>query len=200
MTERSVLSIPSPPLPTSLNPEKRIICRASRIPTGETLASTISSWFNAVACSGRGGYAVGAWRRDCVVLLPDAYHYAVQECQEETSFYWLHFQTAPSSATGDDSISHNIKAPKHGPIPYPEQAYQLFDSLHLLATEPRSTAFWREQTLFIELERWTHRDRTRNNRGYAKSRSRWSPISKCIIVSPSATHVYRPTCISTTTT
>ena len=93
-------------------------------------------------------WALGAG--DCVVLLPDAYHYAVQECQEETSFYWLHFQTAPSSATGDDSISHNIKSPKHGPIPYPEQAYQLFDSLHLLATEPRSTAFWREQTLFIE--------------------------------------------------
>lgn len=88
---------------------------------------------------------------DMVVLLPDAYHYAVQGCREETSFYWLHFQTGTSDASGYDAISHNIKLPRHGPIPYPEQAYQLFESLHLLATEPRSTAFWREQTLFIEL-------------------------------------------------
>ncbi|VTR18506.1 AraC protein [Actinobacillus pleuropneumoniae] len=68
-----------------------------------------------------------------------------------TSFYWLHFQSAASSTADHASISHNIKLPRQGHIPYPEQAYQLFDTLHLQATEPRSTAFWREQTLFIEL-------------------------------------------------
>lgn len=152
MTERSVLSIPSPPLPYFLESGKTHYMPGESHPNRRNLG-VYDLILVQCGCLFLGEedmqWALGAG--DCVVLLPDAYHYAVQECQEETSFYWLHFQTAASSAAGDDSISHNIKLPKHGPIPYPEQAYQLFDSLHLLATEPRSTAFWREQTLFIEL-------------------------------------------------
>lgn len=92
MTERSVLSIPSPPLPYFLesgkthympgesHPNRRnlgvydlILVQCGRLFLGEEDMQ----------------WALGAG--DCVVLLPDAYHYAVQECQEETSFYWLHF-------------------------------------------------------------------------------------------------------------
>ncbi len=152
MTERSVLSIPSPPLPYFLESGKTHYMPGESHPNRRNLG-VYDLILVQCGCLFLGEedmqWALGAG--DCVVLLPDAYHYAVQGCQQETSFYWLHFQTAASSAAGDDSISHNIKLPKNGPIPYPEQAYQLFDSLHLLATEPRSTAFWREQTLFIEL-------------------------------------------------
>ena len=94
---------------------------------------------------------MGAWRRGLRCIITGCIPLRRTGVPGGNLLYWLHFQTAASSAAGDDSISHNIKPPKHGPIPYPEQAYQLFDSLHLLATEPRSTAFWREQTLFIEL-------------------------------------------------
>ncbi|MFE0559657.1 helix-turn-helix domain-containing protein [Paenibacillus sp. NPDC058910] len=152
MTERSVLSFPSPPLPYFLESGKTHYMPGESHPNRRNLGV-----FDLILVQ-RGCLFLGEedmqWALgpgDSVVLLPDAYHYAVQGCQEETSFYWLHFQSAASSAADDDSISHNIKLPRHGPIPYPEQAYQLFDSLHLLATEPRSTAFWREQTLFIEL-------------------------------------------------
>lgn len=152
MTERSVLSIPSPPLPYFLESGKTHYMPGESHPNRRNLG-VYDLILVQCGCLFLGEedmqWALGAG--DCVVLLPDAYHYAVQGCQEETSFYWLHFQSAASSAAGNDSISHNIKLPRHGPIPYPEQAYQLFDSLHLLATEPRSTAFWREQTLFIEL-------------------------------------------------
>ncbi|MGC6583342.1 helix-turn-helix domain-containing protein [Paenibacillus sp. Dod16] len=152
MTERSVLSIPSPPLPYFLESGKTHYIPGESHPNRRNLG-VYDLILVQCGCLFLGEedmqWALGAG--DCIVLLPDAYHYAVQGCQEETSFYWLHFQTAASDAAHDDSISHNIKLPRHGPIPYPEQAYQLFDSLHLLATEPRSTAFWREQTLFIEL-------------------------------------------------
>lgn len=152
MTEQSVLSFHSPPLPYFLESGKTHYMPGESHPNRRNLGV-----FDLIlvqrGCLFLGEedvqWALGAG--DSVVLLPDAYHYAVQGCQEETSFYWLHFQSAASSTADDDSISHNIKLPRHGPIPYPEQAYQLFDSLHLLATEPRSSAFWREQTLFIEL-------------------------------------------------
>ncbi|WP_098749354.1 AraC family transcriptional regulator [Paenibacillus sp. EZ-K15] len=152
MTEQSVLSFPSPPLPYFLESGKTHYMPGESHPNRRNLG-VFDLILVQCGCLFLGEedmqWALGPG--DSVVLLPDAYHYAVQGCQEETSFYWLHFQSAASSAADDDSISHNIKLPRHGPIPYPEQAYQLFDSLHLLATEPRSTAFWREQTLFIEL-------------------------------------------------
>ncbi|MEC0203277.1 AraC family transcriptional regulator [Paenibacillus lautus] len=152
MTEWSALSFPSLPLPFFLESGKTHYIPGESHPNRRNLgvydlilvqsgclflAEEETQW---TLCAG-----------DMVVLLPDAYHYAVQGCQEETSFYWLHFQSAASSTADHESISHNIKLPRQGPVPYPEQAYHLFDSLHLLATEPRSTAFWREQTLFIEL-------------------------------------------------
>ncbi|GIP00269.1 putative HTH-type transcriptional regulator YisR [Paenibacillus lautus] len=152
MTEQSVLSFPSPPLPYFLESGKTHYMPGESHPNRRNLG-VFDLILVQCGCLFLGEedmqWALGPG--DSVILLPDAYHYAVQGCQEETSFYWLHFQSAASSAANDDSISHNIKLPRHGPIPYPEQAYQLFDSLHLLATEPRSTAFWREQTLFIEL-------------------------------------------------
>ncbi|EHB65824.1 transcriptional regulator, AraC family [Paenibacillus lactis 154] len=105
---------------------------------------------------------------DLVILLPDAYHYAVQACREETYFYWLHFQAAADSPTHSGSISHSIFLPKLAHVPYPDQAYQLFESLHLLATEPRSIALWREQSLFIELMQLLDQSRA----GQEQSRAR----------------------------
>lgn len=152
MTERSVLSIPSPPLPYFLESGKTHYMPGESHPNRRNLG-VYDLILVQCGCLFLGEedmqWALGAG--DCVVLLPDTYHYAVQGCQEETAFYWLHFQTSTLDVPEYDSISHNIQLPKQRRIPYPEQAYQLFESLHLLATEPRSTAFWREQTLFIEL-------------------------------------------------
>ncbi|MBU5348549.1 helix-turn-helix domain-containing protein [Paenibacillus lautus] len=152
MTERSVLSIPSPPLPYFLESGKTHYMPGESHPNRRNLG-VYDLILVQCGCLFLGEedmqWALGAG--DCVVLLPDAYHYAVQGCREATSFYWLHFQTSTLDASEYDSISHNIQLPKQRRIPYPEQAYQLFESLHLLTTEPRSTAFWREQTLFIEL-------------------------------------------------
>ncbi|ANA79962.1 AraC family transcriptional regulator [Paenibacillus glucanolyticus] len=152
MTERSVLSFPSLPLPFFLESGKTHYMPGESHPNRRNLGV-----FDIILVQS-GCLFLGEERQhwklcagDMVVLLPDAYHFAVQDCREETSFYWLHFQTLTPDITGHDSISHNIELPKQGRIPYPEQVYQQFESLHLLATEPRSTAFWREQTLFIEL-------------------------------------------------
>ncbi|MEK3733039.1 MULTISPECIES: helix-turn-helix transcriptional regulator [Paenibacillus] len=97
---------------------------------------------------------------DMVILLPDAYHYSVQGCLEESSFYWLHFQCHEPDASREDSpMAHSIQLPKQGRMPDPEQAFRLLEALQLLTVEPRSTAFWREQTLFIELMQLLDRSR-----------------------------------------
>ncbi|MBY0165120.1 helix-turn-helix transcriptional regulator [Cytobacillus firmus] len=152
MSEQSVLSFPSLPLPYFLESGKTHYMPGESHPNRRNLGV-----FDLILVQ-RGCLFLGEedlrWALragDMAVLMPDAHHYAVQGCQEETSFYWLHFQSGASSTADHASISHNIKLPRQGHIPYPEQAYQLFDTLHLQATEPRSTAFWREQTLFIEL-------------------------------------------------
>lgn len=95
-----------------------------------------------------------------VILLPEAHHYSVQGCLEETSFYWLHFQHTEAAAYNKDNLmAHSIQLPKHGRIPDPDPAYKLLESLQLLTMEPRSTAFWREQALFIELMQLLDRSR-----------------------------------------
>lgn len=154
MTERSILSLPSLPLPYFLESGKELYMPGESHPNRRNLGV-----FDLILVQ-RGCLFLGEedvqWSLrtgDMAILLPDAYHYAVQECQEETAFYWLHFQTPASSCVinHDAAISRSIKLPRQGPVPYPVQVYQLFESLHLLATEPGSTAFWQEQKLFIEL-------------------------------------------------
>ncbi|MFC5649791.1 helix-turn-helix domain-containing protein [Paenibacillus solisilvae] len=36
-----------------------------------------------------------------LILKPDSYHYGMKGCQELTSYYWLHFQTAGNWSAGD---------------------------------------------------------------------------------------------------
>lgn len=86
---------------------------------------------------------------ESVLLLPDAYHYPFRPCDTETTFYWLHFQIGqPAAGAG---LTAPLQLSKYGGIPDAGRVYQLFEAMLQLAVEPRSSAFWREQELFLEL-------------------------------------------------
>jgi len=102
---------------------------------------------------------------DMLLLRPDARHYSVKPCDAETSFYWLHIQTAGSwreTETADliaDGESRNAAAPyvyqfpKYMPLPHPETIYDLLDTMLLASSEPQPSSFWQQQTAFVELLR-----------------------------------------------
>ena len=109
---------------------------------------------------------------EMLVLLPDRYHYAVAPCEEETTFYWLHFQipgiwresiaafsepAAKENTAGHPQLhpvqQHNMAIPKHWAMPAPQMGYDLFTKLLGWSTELRSSGFWEQQQLFLELLR-----------------------------------------------
>ncbi|CAM4513063.1 YesN/AraC family two-component response regulator [Paenibacillus endophyticus] len=40
-----------------------------------------------------------------LILRPDAYHYATRACQEQTSYYWIHFQTTGQWGLSEEAIA-----------------------------------------------------------------------------------------------
>ncbi|WP_223067054.1 helix-turn-helix transcriptional regulator [Paenibacillus caui] len=51
---------------------------------------------------------------DCLILLPDRYHYSTAECREDTSYYWLHFQSSGSWCQLDDQTAAEPDADSSG--------------------------------------------------------------------------------------
>ncbi|OMF32620.1 AraC family transcriptional regulator [Paenibacillus sp. FSL H8-0548] len=47
-----------------------------------------------------------------LILRPDAYHYATRACQEQTGYYWIHFQTLGKWGLSDQSLSAEPAEPK----------------------------------------------------------------------------------------
>ncbi|WP_347834824.1 AraC family transcriptional regulator [Gracilibacillus sp. JCM 18860] len=101
-----------------------------------------------------------------LILCPDKYHYAVNPCDDETCFYWLHFKEAarPEENDAHSSVSnfrgkgklsriesYHIMLPKYEDMTESTQVYDLIQRLIRLSTEHRSHAFWQEQQLFIDL-------------------------------------------------
>ncbi|GGD93038.1 helix-turn-helix transcriptional regulator [Paenibacillus nasutitermitis] len=100
-----------------------------------------------------------------LLLLPDRYHYAVKPCEEETVFYWIHF-----NFIGQWEIREEIADPVHPPrqpwmsaytmqvpqaaeLPNFTLAVRQLVKLMELAAENRASSFWKEQQLFMELLR-----------------------------------------------
>lgn len=112
-------------------------------------------------------------RDHALILQPDSYHYATLECQENTSYYWLHFQTSGSwmmtdqtlssshSSTPDDMSSQlkqftiqtfTIQLPQFTKLLQPSKIYEQIEQINLLNQNfDRSGIRWRQQILFQEL-------------------------------------------------
>lgn len=101
-----------------------------------------------------------------LILRPDAAHRTYLPCQEETHFYWLHFQTCGRwieteeltlfalSQTDQPIVqieSFSFYIPKYGELPSIEQARLLIDQLQNLQPSSSSAARWKQQQLLHEL-------------------------------------------------
>ncbi|WP_063892693.1 helix-turn-helix domain-containing protein [Paenibacillus sp. Leaf72] len=97
---------------------------------------------------------------DTLLLLPEGEHYSVKPCEQETIFYWVHFEhkvwrqapaiakaeaTAPSSPFDNPKLIH---IPKHASLPNPQIA---FDLMRQLLELPIGEAFWEKQHLLFQL-------------------------------------------------
>ncbi len=109
---------------------------------------------------------------DMLILRPDKHHYPTAPCQEETLYYWLHFQTSGEwrvsdpneSETSDDReekipdrlrvfIPQTIKfhIPQSFHIPKPAKLFALMDQMIELGARSDSLSRWKQQTLFQNL-------------------------------------------------
>jgi len=94
---------------------------------------------------------------ETLLLLPNKYHYAVRPCEEETKFYWIHFQAATHwEETNDREFSqssqeYTIQLKKNWSFPYPKQGFSLVDRLISTTQERHSDSFWMRQQLFNEM-------------------------------------------------
>lgn len=104
---------------------------------------------------------------ETLLLLPDGEHYAVKPCEEDTVFYWVHFEhegareesaeealaASPSSGGQPFANTHAIRLPKRSDLRNPAASFGLLEELLKHAGENRSAAFWREQSLLLKLLR-----------------------------------------------
>ncbi|UJF34520.1 helix-turn-helix transcriptional regulator [Paenibacillus hexagrammi] len=101
-----------------------------------------------------------------LLLSPDGYHYATKPCEEETIFYWLHFEcrggwsleeleaAAAFPSSGQPfTNTYKLCVPQFALIGQSAAAYRIFDQLLEHSLGHRSSSFWQEQTLFTELLR-----------------------------------------------
>lgn len=98
-----------------------------------------------------------------LLLRPDAWHYSVRPCDQETSFYWLHMQAAGSWLETDvldmPSLEKDLRhgtpyvcqIAKYSHVPDPESVYTIMDTLLQASSEPQASAFWHQQTTFMQL-------------------------------------------------
>jgi len=100
-----------------------------------------------------------------LLLRPDAWHYSVRACETDTRFYWLHMQTAgswietesetldwPATERTDRYMTPYVcQIPKYSQLAHPESVYTLLDTLLQASSEPQTSAFWLQQSTFVQL-------------------------------------------------
>jgi YesN/AraC family two-component response regulator len=107
-----------------------------------------------------------------LLLRPDSYHYSTLGCQEETSYYWLHFQTTGSWLISDHSLPYQkeanddiassskqfttqtftIQLPQFIKLLQPIKIYEILQQLRQLNhNNHQSSIRWKQQVLFQEL-------------------------------------------------
>jgi YesN/AraC family two-component response regulator len=108
-----------------------------------------------------------------LILRPDSYHYSTLACQEETNYYWLHFQTtgrwsfteaetsfSPLEAANDlysplkefTNQTFTIQLPQFTKLLQPLKIYAILQQLNLMNQNNHlSDIRWKQQMLFQEL-------------------------------------------------
>ncbi|WP_246862870.1 helix-turn-helix transcriptional regulator [Paenibacillus cellulosilyticus] len=88
---------------------------------------------------------------DALILRPDSYHYAIQECDAMTSYYWLHFQTTGSWSTYDAKLPALASEQQPEANPYAVWSYSTYTSQILIPSFIRVFDRNRTEELFDQL-------------------------------------------------
>ncbi|MCC3375330.1 AraC family transcriptional regulator [Cohnella sp. REN36] len=102
-----------------------------------------------------------------LLLRPDLYHYSAKPCEEDTRFYWIHFQGEfangeHAEASADPAVdrragypapAYALRIAKRWQMPDPAAAYRLLEQMLQASGERQSSAFWAQQASFLELLR-----------------------------------------------
>ncbi|MED4599989.1 AraC family transcriptional regulator [Paenibacillus validus] len=106
------------------------------------------------------------WRTgpgECLILRPDGYHFQLNPCDEETHFYWLHFQSIGKwieiqeqnrgflGVQSHFMLSFNVSIPRYWKLLNPTNAYEQIRNLLTLKGQPAYSSRWEEQTIFQKL-------------------------------------------------
>jgi YesN/AraC family two-component response regulator len=116
-------------------------------------------------------YAVAAGH--ALILRPDSYHYPTSACQDETIYYWLHFQTSGNWSFTEETISDNPKEsaddlepslkqfitqtftillPQFTKLLQPVKIYEILEQINTMNQDNHlSDIRWKQQLLFQEL-------------------------------------------------
>ncbi|GLX70938.1 AraC family transcriptional regulator [Paenibacillus glycanilyticus] len=104
---------------------------------------------------GENGQEWALGRGDSLLLLPDGEHYSVKPCEQNTVFYWVHFEhrswstSAKQGATAKSFANpHAICLPKQLSLADPDNAFKLMRQLLRLTV---GDSFWEEQNLLSAL-------------------------------------------------
>jgi AraC-type DNA-binding domain-containing proteins len=104
---------------------------------------------------GENGQEWALGRGDTLLLLPDGEHYSVKPCEQDTAFYWVHFEhktwkTSAKEGASANSFTnpHVIRIPKHVSLIEPENGFKLMRQLLSLTV---GDSFWEEQNLLSQL-------------------------------------------------
>ncbi|MBY0218062.1 AraC family transcriptional regulator [Paenibacillus illinoisensis] len=100
---------------------------------------------------------------DMLLLLPDGEHYPIRPCDQDTVFYWVHFEHAPRrDASVAEEVENNTSPYTTRPFinPYTlrlpkfmhlTDSRTVFGMVEQLLTQPSTLSFWQEQQLLGEL-------------------------------------------------
>jgi AraC-like DNA-binding protein len=104
---------------------------------------------------GENGQEWSLGKGDTLLLLPDGEHYSVKPCEQDTIFYWIHFEHKTWSTSAKEGATANsfsnpptIRIPKHISLADPENAFKLMRQLLNLTV---GDSFWQEQNLLAQL-------------------------------------------------
>jgi AraC-like DNA-binding protein len=104
---------------------------------------------------------------EALILRPDHHHYSTRPCQDETHFFWLHFQTNGNWKEIDQEGNRknestqitpfykgelfNLNIPRFCKLRNPINTFEKFNKLLLLNSQVNPTSRWEEQLIFQEL-------------------------------------------------
>ncbi|AZN41713.1 helix-turn-helix transcriptional regulator [Paenibacillus albus] len=110
-----------------------------------------------------------------LILKPNKAHYTYHSCDEETSFYWIHFQSlgvwSEQTASGYIYYPHSsyqeleplsnderlnmrssmLRLPQFCKLVQPQKVYEMAEQLLELTSQPQSWVRWKQQTIFQSL-------------------------------------------------